>query len=67
MGKGSMKNIMQTMQASTLKELPIQTANLNNWMTLLRIYLKLLVTLRQWWNSKKDINVEKLPQDGKKS
>ena len=61
MGKGSMKNIMQTMQASTLKELPIQTANLNNWMTLLRIYLKLLVTLRQWWNSKKDINVEKLP------
>ena len=56
-----MKNIMQTMQASTLKELPIQTANLNNWMTLLRIYLKLLVTLRQWWNSKKDINVEKLP------
>ena len=67
MGKGSMKNIMQTMQASTLQELPIQTANLNNWMTLLRIYLKLLVTLRQWWNSKKDINVEKLPQDGKKS
>ena len=61
MGKGSMKNIMQTMQASTLQELPIQTANLNNWMTLLRIYLKLLVTLRQWWNSKKDINVEKLP------
>ena len=67
MGKGSMKNIMQTVQASTLKELPIQTANLNNWMTLLRIYLKLLVTLRQWWNSKKDINVEKLPKDGKKS
>ena len=61
MGKGSMKNIMQTMQASTLQELPIQIANLNNWMTLLRIYLKLLVTLRQWWNSKKDINVEKLP------
>ena len=61
MGKGSMKNIMQTMQASTLQELPIQIANLNNWMILLRIYLKLLVTLRQWWNSKKDINVEKLP------
>ena len=65
MWKSSMKNKWLTTQRSTLQQqVQIPIPNLDGRMTLLKIYLKLSVILRQWWISRiKDFNADKSRQN----
>ena len=57
-GKVRWKTKLLTTQAITpQQQAQIQIPNLNGWMTLLRIYSKLSVTLRQWWRSRIKISI----------